>query len=95
MDEHASEATKSKLAGARCRSCIPEEEERFKEMQEKIWKVNHPNEPMPNAAAAEDEDIVVAASGSDLARNTKCPITAKEVRSQPMPLSAEMHRVPA
>ncbi len=50
-------------------------------MQEKIWKVNHPNEPMPNAAAAdEDEDIIVAASGSDLARNTKCPITAKEVR---------------
>lgn len=66
--------------GAQIPVCNPEEEERFKEMQEKVWRVSHPNEPMPNAAAAdEDEDIVVAASGSDLARNTKCPITAKEV----------------
>lgn len=64
------------------RSCIPEEEERFMDMQRKLWKVNHPNEVMPDAAAAadEDEDVIVADSGNELARNVKCPITAVEVR---------------
>ncbi|BDA46158.1 probable E3 SUMO-protein ligase MMS21 [Coccomyxa sp. Obi] len=72
-------------------NCNPEEEERFKEMQEKIWRVNHPNEPMPNAAAAdEDEDVVVADSGNDLARNTKCPITAKEVLDLTEPVVDEV-----
>jgi hypothetical protein len=66
----------------RC-SCNPEEEERFMEMQRKLWKVNHPNEAMPDEAATaadEDEDVIVADSGTELARNVKCPITAVEVR---------------
>ena len=51
-------------------------------MQEKLWRVNHPNEPMPAAdgAADEDEDVIVADSGNDLARNVKCPISGVEVR---------------
>jgi len=62
-------------------SCNPEEEERFKGMQERVWRVHHPDEPMLGAAAAdEDEDIVLADAGTDLARNVKCPITAVEVR---------------
>lgn len=60
-------------------------------MQERVWSVHHPNEPMLGAAAAdEDEDIVLANAGTDLARNVKCPITAVEVRPKSDPLAADI-----
>ncbi|EIE24159.1 hypothetical protein COCSUDRAFT_41448 [Coccomyxa subellipsoidea C-169] len=73
-------------------NCNPEEEERFREMQEKLWRVNHPNEPMPAAggAADEDEDVIVADSGNDLARNVKCPISGVEVLNLKEPVVDEV-----
>ena len=68
--------------------CAPEEDDRFQEMEERIWKVHHPNEPMPGRAAGggadEDEDIILGggAAANDLSKNPKCPITGLEVRHE-------------
>ena len=69
--------------------CEPEDEERFREFQQKVWEVHHAGQPMPGGSAAaarnaadEDDDIILeaGAAGSDLAKNTRCPISGTEVR---------------
>ena len=63
-------------------SCEPEEHEHYKALEERLWNVHHPNEPMPGTEEAfgGDDDIIVEGSGRDISKNPKCPITGVEVR---------------
>ena len=63
-------------------SCDPEQDERYQEMEERLWRVHHPNEPMPGMAANtnEDDDLVMEDAGRDLSHNARCPISGVEVR---------------
>jgi hypothetical protein len=50
-------------------------------MEEKLWEIHHPNEPMPGSGANndEDDDVIMEGTGRDLSRNARCPISGTEV----------------
>ncbi len=63
-------------------SCEPEELEHYKALEERLWNVQHPNDPMPGTEEAfgGDDEIIMERSGRDISKNPKCPITGLEVR---------------
>ena len=81
-----------------CR-CDPEQDERYQELEARVWAVHHPDEPMPGASVAgnEDDDIILedGGAGRELSKNTRCPITMVEVRSGPQMGVARCGSVPS